>query len=58
MHVKIKMAGQDLNNKDVGRRCGVKNLEYRLRKIRLSCFGHVKCRDENSILIRRALELG
>ena len=39
-----------------GRRCEVENLEHRLRKTRLRWFGHVKCRDENSIL-RRAMEL-
>ena len=38
------------------RRCGVENLEHRLRKIRLRYLGHVKRRDENSIL-RRAMEL-
>ena len=32
------------------------NLEHRLRKMRLRWFGHVKGRDENSIL-RRAMEL-
>ena len=43
-----------ITNEEVRRRCGVENLEHRLRKMRL--FGHEKCRDENSIL-RRAVEL-
>ena len=30
--------------------------EHRLRKMRLGWFGHVKCRDKNSIL-RRVMEL-
>ena len=34
----------------------MENLEHRLRKMRLRWFGHVKRRDENSIL-RRAMEL-
>ena len=38
------------------RRCGVESLEYRLRKTRLKCFGHVKRKNENSILMR-AMEL-
>ena len=33
----------------------MENLEQRLRKMRLRWFGHVKRRDENSIL-RRAME--
>ena len=37
-------------------RCGVENLEHKLRKMRLRWFCHVKRRDENSIL-RRAMEL-
>ena len=41
---------------EVRRRFGVENLEHRLRKMRLRWFGHVKHRDENSIL-RRAMEL-
>ena len=45
-----------ITNEEVRRRCGVGNLEFRLRKMRLRWFGHVKCRDENSIL-RRAIEL-
>ena len=45
-----------ITNEVVSRRCGVENLEHRLRKTGLRWFGHVKCRDENSIL-RRALEL-
>ena len=36
-------------NKEVRRRFGVENLEYRLRKTRLRWFGHVKRRDENSV---------
>ena len=35
---------------------GVVNLEHRLRKTRLRWFGHVKCKDENSIF-RRVMEL-
>ena len=34
----------------------MENLEHRLRKMRMKWFGHVKRRDENSIL-RRATEL-
>ena len=45
-----------ITNEDVRRRCGVENLEHRLRKTRLRWFVHVKCRNENSIL-RRAVEL-
>ena len=45
-----------ITNEEVKRRCGVENLEHRLRKTRLRWFGHVKRRDENSIL-RRAMEL-
>ena len=41
---------------EVRRRCRVENLECRLRKMRLRWFGHVKRRDENSIL-RRVMEL-
>ena len=37
-------------NEEVRRRCGVENLEHRLRKLRLRWFRHVKCRDENSLL--------
>ena len=44
-----------ITNEEV-RRCGVENLEHRLKKTRLRWFGHVKCRDEESIL-RRAMEL-
>ena len=39
-----------ITNENVRRRCGVENLEHRLRKTRLRWFGHVKCRDKNSIL--------
>ena len=28
----------------------MENLEHRLRKTKLRRFGHIKCRDENSIL--------
>ena len=45
-----------ITNEDVTRRCRVKNLEHRLRKVGLRWFGHVKRRDKNSIL-RRATEL-
>ena len=34
----------------------MENLEHRLRKMRFRSFGHVKHRDENSIL-RKAVEL-
>ena len=44
-------------NEEVRRRCEVDNLEHRLRKMRLRWFGHVKRRDENSILCRRVMEL-
>ena len=43
-------------SEEVRKRCGVENLEHRLRKTRLRQFGHVKCMDEKSIL-RRAMEL-
>ena len=43
-------------NEEVRRRCGVENLEHRLRKMRLRWLGHVKRRDESSIL-RRVMEL-
>ena len=49
-----------ITNEEVRRRCGVESLENRLRKIRLRWFGHVKCRDEKSIIadiLRRAMEL-
>ena len=45
-----------VTNEEVRRRCGVENLEPRLRKTRLRWFGHVKRRDDNSIL-RRVIEL-
>ena len=45
-----------VTNEEVRRRCGVENLEHRLRKMRLRWFGHVKGRDENSIL-RRTMEV-
>ena len=52
-----KVRWQDrITNEEVRRRCGVENLEHRLRKTRLRWFGHVKRRDENSTL-RRAMEL-
>ena len=38
------------------RKCGVENLEHRLRTIRLRWFGHGKHRDKNSLL-RRVMEL-
>ena len=45
-----------ITNEEVRRRCGLENLEHRLRKMKLRWFGDVKLRDENSIL-RRAMEL-
>ena len=45
-----------ISNEEVRRRCGVENLEHRFKKTRLRWFGHVKCRDENSML-RKAMEL-
>ena len=45
-----------ITNKEIRRRCGMENLEHRLRKARLRWFGHVKRRNENKIL-RRAMEL-
>ena len=45
-----------ISNEEVRRKCGVENLEHRLRKTRLKWFGHAKRRDENSIL-RRTMEL-
>ena len=41
-----------ITSEEVRRRCEVENLENRLRKMRLRWFGHVKRRDENSILWR------
>ena len=38
------------------KRCGMENLEHRLKKTRLRWFGHVKRRDEN-IILRRVMEL-
>ena len=35
-----------ITNEEVRRRCGVENLEHRLRKKRLRWFGHVKHRDD------------
>ena len=43
-------------NEEIRRRCGAENLKHRLRKMKLRWFGHVKCRDENSIL-KRVMEL-
>ena len=51
---KVKWLDRIMNDK-VRRRCEVENLEHRLRKMRLRWFGHVKRRNENSIL-RRAME--
>ena len=45
-----------ITNEEVRRKFGVKNLEHRLRKTRLRWFGHIKRRDESSIL-RRAMKL-
>ena len=45
-----------ITNEKVRRRCGVENLEHRLRKMVLRWFGHRKHRDENNIL-RSAMEL-
>ena len=50
------MAGQDCYYEEVKRRCGVENLEHRLRKTILRWFGCVKRRDENSI-VRSAMKL-
>ena len=36
--------------------CGLENREHRLSKMRFKWLGHVKCRDENSIL-RTAMKL-
>ena len=38
-----------ITNEEVRRRCGMENLEHRLRKMRLRWFGHVRRRDENSL---------
>ena len=38
-----------ITKEEVRRRCGVENLEHRLRNMRLRWFGHVKYWDENSI---------
>ena len=57
IHIKTRIRWQDkITNEEVRRRFGVENPEHRLKKIRLGWFGHVKRRDENSIL-RRAMEL-
>ena len=50
------ICNQLITNEKVRRRCGVENLEHRLRKMRLRWFGHVKRRNENNIL-SRAMEL-
>ena len=42
-----KMALDGITNEEVRRRCGVENLERRLREMKLRWFGHVKCRDGN-----------
>ena len=39
-----------ITSEEVRRRCGVENLEHRFKKMRLRWFGHVKGKDENSIL--------
>ena len=39
-----------ITNKEVRRRCGVENLEHRLKKMRLRWFGNIKHREKNSIL--------
>ena len=53
----LALIGYLITNKEVRRKCGVENLEHRLRTMRLRWFGHnIKLRDENSIL-RRAVEL-
>ena len=47
------MRWQDrVSNEEVQRRCGVEDLEDRLRRVRLRCFGHVRRREEGHILIR------
>ena len=49
----LRVRWQDrITNEEVKRRCVVENLEHRLRKMRLRWLGHVKHRDENSILSR------
>ena len=45
-----------ITNKEIRRRSGVENFENVLRKTRLRWFGHVKHRDENSI-VKRAMEV-
>ena len=45
-----------ITNEEIRRRCVVENFEHKLGKMRLRWFGHVNCRDENSIL-RRAIVL-
>ena len=51
IHVRVRWQ-ERITNKQVRRRCGMENLEHRLRKTRLRWFGHVKCRNENSVLRR------
>ena len=46
-----------ITNEEIRRRSGVENLEHRFGKTRLRWVGHIKRRDENSIL-SRAMELG
>ena len=45
-----------ITNEEVRGRCGMKNLEHRLRKMRLRWFGLIKRRDKNSILRRMEVE--
>ena len=46
-----------ITNEEVKRRCGVEDLEHRLRKLaKLRWFDHVKRNDKKSIL-RRTMEL-
>ena len=43
MRETIRVRWQDkITNEEVRRRCGVENLEHRLKKMRLRWFGHVK----------------
>ena len=53
------MRWQDrVSNEEVQRRCGVEDLEDRLRRARLRWFGHVRRREEGHIHVwRRAVEL-
>ena len=51
----VRPIGTQGVNEKVRRKHGVENLEHRLQKMKLRCFGHVKRTDEN-IILRRVME--